>query len=103
MTTFDEELIIPRGKVCILARIVKIGSTNSTTSPESKTTTGVTTDEVFHLGTNVKNNNDIFTKNLIIEDQSGNGTVERVATVGEFPIGNPYPFAISTKIRINQD
>lgn len=87
--------------VCLLARIVKVAATSNTI--QDKSITGLTTSEDIGLSSNVKNNNNIFTKNLMIVDLPGNGVVQRIATIGNPNISNPFAFTIKTNIHFQRD
>lgn len=87
--------------VCLLARIVKVGA--STNTIEDKSVTGLTTTEVLGLSTNVKNNNNIFTRNLMIVDLPGNGIVQKSGTIGNPSFENSFPFTIKTNIHFVRD
>ncbi len=87
--------------VCLLARIVKVAATSNTI--EDKSITGLTTTEDVGLSTNVKNNNNIFTKNLMVVDLPGNGTVQKIGTIGNSDINNPFAFTIKTNLHFAKD
>lgn len=78
--------------VCLLARIVYSVADEVPTAPEPASVTGLHTGEEGSLGFNVRQNNNIYTRNLMIEDKLGNGIVEKTGRGGSIRLQNEYAF-----------
>ena len=88
--------------VCLLARIVKADADNSPQYPRIKAETGLAFDDVEHLATQVRQNNKVVTRNLVVVDKAQNGTVEKTGAIRWIAFENEYAFDVHTVVYIRQ-